>query len=119
MASTATNAITSILSGANSSMVKLDDGSIVSLGQYQKLVNAANPGEEPQIAGILLGSDEGMVQLDDGRVISTAQFALEFQEAGVGEEPVIAQTLRGADEDTVQTANGLTSMGELLRVPPA
>ena len=116
MASVSSN-ITGVLSGGNSSMVKLTGGDIVSLAEYQKLFDAAEEGEEPQIAGILTGSDEGMVQLADGRIISTAQYVREIQEAEEGEEPVAKKVLQGSYADTVTTAAGLTSMAELYRVP--
>ena len=116
MASVSSN-ITGVLSGGNSSMVKLASGDIVSLAEYQKLFDAAEEGEEPQIAGILTGSDEGMVQLADGRIISTAQYVREIQEAEEGEAPVAKKVLQGSYADTVKTAAGLTSMAELYRVP--
>lgn len=118
MASVSSN-ITGVLSGGNSSMVKLSGGDIVSLAEYQKLFDAANQGEEPQIAGILTGSDEGMVQLADGRIVSTAQYVREIQEAAEGEEPIARKVLQGSYADTVKTAAGLTSMAELYRIPEA
>ena len=98
-------------------MVKLTGGDIVSLADYQKLYDAAEEGEEPEIAGILTGSDEGMVQLADGRIITCAQYVREIQEAAQGEEPIARKVLQGSYADTVQTAGGLTSMAELYRVP--
>lgn len=116
MASVSSN-ITGVLSGGNHSMVKITGGDIVSLAEYQKLYDAANEGEEPEIIGILTGSDEGMVQLADGRIISTAQYVREIQEAEVGEEPEAKKVLQGSYADTVQTAGGLNSLAELYRVP--
>ena len=113
MASVSSN-ITGVLSGGNSSMVKLTGGDIVSLAEYQKLFDAAEEGEEPEIAGILTGSDEGMVQLADGRIITCAQYVREIQEGG---NPIARKVLQGSYADTVQTAGGLTSMAELYRVP--
>lgn len=118
MAST-TSGITGIVSGANSSLVKLATGSIVNLADYQKLFAAAPSNNKPQIAGILKGAEESMVQLDDGRIVNLADYVYQSQEAEEGEEPVIAASLQGSYGDTVKTAGGITSLEELYRVPPA
>ena len=110
------NAITGILQGAATSMVKLADGSVVSLAQYQVQFDAADPGNEPQIVGILSGSEKSMVQLSDGSLISAAEFVYQTQE---GSSLEIAAAPQGAYGAIVQTAAGIERLADLYNVPAA